>query len=87
MNKEQVTLQSLMDDASAYYINFNNTGAWKKELSHNSQLIALITQLTELKTELGKLSLTKAPPKLDESKPNGGNGTKYVIKLWHLKNN
>jgi len=39
-----------MDDASAYIINPKNTGAWKIEISRNSQIIALATQLTELKT-------------------------------------
>jgi hypothetical protein len=84
MNKEQVTLRSLMDDAAAYYVNLKNTGSWKTELSRNSQLIALTTQLTELKTEMGKLSSTKAPPKVDESKPAGGN-PKYVVELWRLE--
>jgi hypothetical protein len=29
MNKSPVTSQELMDDASAYFINLKNTGAWK----------------------------------------------------------
>jgi hypothetical protein len=75
-----------MDDALAYYINLNNTGARKIEMSCNSQPIALTTQIGELKSKLGKLSSTKAPSKLDESKPSSTNGSKqYIFELWHLK--
>ena len=85
MNKEQVTSRSLMDDAAAYYVNLKNTGSWKTEMSRNSQLIALTTQLTELKTEMGKLSSNKAAPKVDESKPAGGKIPSYVFELWRLE--
>jgi hypothetical protein len=85
MNKEQVTSRSLMDDAAAYYVNLKNTGSWKTEMSRNSQLIALTTQLTELKTEMGKLSSAKAATRVDESKPAGGNNPKYVFELWRLE--
>ena len=84
MNKEQVTSRSLMDDAAAYYVNLKNTGSWKTEMSRNSQLIALTTQLTELKTEMGKLSSNKAAPKVDESKPAGGKIPSYVFVLRKL---
>ena len=59
MNKSRVTSQSLIDDASAYFVNLKNTGAWKTELSRNSQIIALTTQLSELKTKFSKLSTSK----------------------------
>ena len=85
MNKSVVTSQELMDDASAYFINLKNTGAWKMEISRNSQIIALTTQLTELKTEMSKLSASKGTPKLDDGKPAGGKGEKYVFELWRLE--
>ena len=84
MNKSVVTSQELMDDAAAYFINLKNTGSWKMELSRNSQIVALTTQLTELKTEMSKLSASKGTPKLDEGKPAGGS-TKYVFELWRLE--
>ncbi len=84
MNKSVVTSQALMDDTAAYYINLKNTGAWKMEMSCNSQIIALTTQLTELKIELGKLSASKGTPKLDEGKPTGG-PAKYSFELWRVK--
>jgi hypothetical protein len=84
MNKSIVTLQALMDDAAAYYINLKNTGAWKMEMSRNSQINALTTQLTELKTELGKLSASKGTPKLDEGKPTGG-PARYSFELWRVE--
>jgi hypothetical protein len=36
MNKSQLSSQSLMDDASAYYVNLKNTCTWKVELSRNT---------------------------------------------------
>jgi len=62
MNKSPVTSQELMDDASAYFINLKNTGAWKIEISCNSQIIALTSQLTELKTSLLLPKVLKALP-------------------------
>jgi hypothetical protein len=53
------------------------------ELSRNTQIIALTTQLSELKTEITKLSASKAPPKQNENLPPSGN--KYVFELWHLE--
>jgi len=84
MNKSIVTSQELMNDASAYFVNLKNTGSWKIELSRSSQIVALTTQLTELKTEFDKLSALKGTPKLDNGKPTGG-PAKYVFELWRLK--
>ena len=84
-NKSNVTLQELMDDVSAYFINLKNTGAWKIEISRTSQIVALTTQLTELKTEIGKLSASKGSPKLDDGKPAGGSAKQYVFDLWRLE--
>jgi len=84
MNKSIVTSQELMNDAAAYFVNLKNTGAWKIEISRNSQIIALTTQLTELKMEIGKLSASKGIPKLDDGKPAGG-PAKYIFDLWRLE--
>jgi hypothetical protein len=73
----------LINNASAYYVNLKNTGAWKTKLSHNTQIIALTTQLSELKTEITKLSASKDPPKQNENLPPSGN--KYVFELWRLE--
>jgi YHS domain-containing protein len=51
MSKEIVTSQSLMDDASTYYTNMVASGDWKSEVNKHAQIIALTTQLTELKEE------------------------------------
>jgi hypothetical protein len=67
-----------MDDASAYYINLKNTGTWKIEISRSSQIIALTTQLTELKMEFAASKASKGTPKLDDGKPAGG-PAKYVF--------
>jgi len=89
MNKSPVTSQELIDDASAYFINLKNTGAWKIEISRNSQIIALTTQLTELKTEFAASKASKGTPKLDTPKLDDGKHTggpaKYVFELWCLE--
>ncbi len=56
MNKSNVTSQILIDDASAYYVNLKNTGAWKVELSKNLQLIVLTTRISELESKISKHS-------------------------------
>ncbi len=82
MNKSFISSQDLIDDASAYYANFKNTGAWKIELSKNSQIIALTTQLSELKTKIAKISTNKGSNfKQDEEAPACGN-SKYIFELW-----
>jgi hypothetical protein len=84
MNKSQLSSQSLMDDASAYYVNLGNTGARKVELSRNTQIIALTTQLSELKTENSKL---KASPKQNNSGTTvkGTLNNKYVFEPWRIE--
>jgi hypothetical protein len=78
MNKTHVTSQSLINDASAYYVNLKNMGAWKIEMACNSQIIALTTQLLELKTELSKLLASKAPAKQDKAVLSSGK-SKYIL--------
>ncbi len=48
MDKEIVTSQSLMDDASTYYTNIVASGDWKTEVNKYTQIIALTTQILEL---------------------------------------
>jgi hypothetical protein len=56
MNKAKITLNLLMDDAAAYFVNLKNTGNWKTEISRNTQIIALTMQISELETKVSKLS-------------------------------
>jgi hypothetical protein len=49
MDKEIVTSQSLMDDASTYYTNMVASRDWKTEVNKHTQIIALTTQISELK--------------------------------------
>jgi hypothetical protein len=73
INKSFISLQDLIDDASAYYVNLKNTGARKIKLSKNSQIIALTTQLSELKTKIAKISTNKGSKfKKDEAASASG---------------
>ena len=56
MDKDFFTPQLLMDDAGTYYTNLVSSGSWNMESSKHAQIIALTTQLSELKTELQSLS-------------------------------
>ncbi len=83
MNKSNVTSQILIDDASAYYVNLENTGAWKVELSKNLQLIALTTQISELESKISKLSINSGSSKQNEETP-ARDSNKFIFELWHL---
>ena len=50
MDKEKVTLLSLMAVASSYYTNLVASGDWKLEINKHVQIIALTTQILELKS-------------------------------------
>ena len=54
MDKEIVSSQSLMDDASTYYANMVASGSWKSKVNKHAQIIALTTQITELKKEFNE---------------------------------
>ena len=83
MDKEIVTPQSLMDDAGTYYTNLVGSGSWKLESSKHAQIIALTTQLSELKTELHSLSKNNKTKNLDEKTPSGDK--KYGnFEAWRL---
>ncbi len=63
MNKSNVTSQILINNASAYYVNLKNTGAWKVELSKNLKLIVLTNQISELESKISKLSINSGSTK------------------------
>jgi hypothetical protein len=80
MDKEIVTSQSLMDDASTYYTNLVASGDWKTKISKHTQIIALITQISELKKEVNQVNtLTNT---FTPTPASSGTG-KY--KQWRLK--
>ncbi len=83
MNKSNVTSQILIDNASAYYVNLKNTGAWKVELSKKLQLIALTTQISELESRISKLSINSGSSKQNEEAP-AHDSNKYIFELWRL---
>ena len=74
MNKAKTMSASLMDGASAYFVNLENTGNWKTEISRNTQIVALTTQITALETKVTKLSSAKAPTG-HPTTPDGVTGT------------
>jgi hypothetical protein len=63
MDKEKLTSQSLMADASSYYTNLVASGNWKLELEINkhAQIIALTTQILELKTAMSQVKPATKP--------------------------
>jgi hypothetical protein len=67
MDKEIVTPQSLMDDAGTYYTNLIGLGSWKMELIKHAQIIALTTQLSELKMEIQLLTKNASKESSKES--------------------
>ncbi len=71
MEKEKVSSQSLMDDASTYYTNLIASGNWKTEVNKHAQIIALTTQISELKKEVShvKASATSITPALTPTVP------------------
>jgi hypothetical protein len=57
MDKEIVTSQLLMDEAGTYFTNLMASGSWKAEVSKHAQIIALTTQISELKNEFSKVKI------------------------------
>jgi hypothetical protein len=81
MDKEKVSSQSLMDDASTYYTNLVASGDWKTEVNKHAQIIALTTQILDLKKEVSQVkasatSITPAPA------PTVPGSSKF--EQWHL---
>jgi hypothetical protein len=63
-----------------------------RDLTRNTQIIALTMQISELETKVSKLSTVRAPtgqsaPSSGRTGTNGGTGTNpaYTFELWHLK--
>ncbi len=71
MDEEIVASQSLMDDACTYYTNLVGSGSWKLESTKHAQIIALTTQLSQLKTELQSLSKNNKIKDLNYKTPSG----------------
>ncbi len=94
MNKTKITSSKLMEKAAGYYLNLKLTGAWKTEISKHSQIIALTTQISKMRSKLSKLAIAKTgTANRDTGKsdggpgviqPGGAGGGKYVFELWHL---
>ncbi len=82
MDKEIVTSQSLMDNASMYYTNLVASGDWKSEVNKHAQIIALTTQITELKKEFNETKAAKNAITL-ASVPSGPGLNKF--EQWHLE--
>ncbi len=55
MDKEKVSSQALVDDASTYYTNLVASDNWKTEVNKHAQIIALTTQILELKKEVSQV--------------------------------
>jgi len=82
MDKEIVTSQSLMDDASTYYTNMVASGNWKSEVNKHAQIIALTTQITELKKEFNKV---KAAKSITPSTPTPSGPGSNKFEQWRLE--
>ena len=65
MNCKNYTSAGLMCKASLYYLNLKFSGAWKMEINKHQQIIALTTQLSDMKSEILKLT---------NASKGGGNG-------------
>ena len=81
MDKENVTLQSLMADVSSYYTNLVASDDWKLEINKHAQIIALTTQISKLKSEISQVKTS--------TKPSGDTGKILCNKndnfqRWHL---
>jgi hypothetical protein len=86
MDKEIVTPQLLMDDAGTYYTNLVGSGSWKLESTKHAQIIALTTQLSELKTDIQSMA-KNASDKLKRSitEKSASSAKNYGnFEAWHL---
>ncbi len=61
MDKENVTSQSLMADASSYYTNLVASGNWKLEINKHAQIILITTQILELKSKISQVKTSTKP--------------------------
>ena len=66
MDKEIVTPQLLMDEAGTYFTNLVASGSQKAEVSKHAQIIALTTQISELKNEFSKVKIAAKPNEMSQ---------------------
>ncbi len=73
-----------MEDAGSYYTNMVASSDWKLEVGKNAQIIALTTQISELKTAFNQTKIDKS------TKPHGDDTPKQLcnpndsFQMWHL---
>jgi hypothetical protein len=84
MNRKNYSLESLMNEASLYYINLKFSGRWKIETNKHQQIIALTTQINEMNDKLSKLT-PKAGDTLVVKTPGNSQEMKGKFPLWWLK--
>jgi hypothetical protein len=81
VDKEKVTSQSLLANVSSYYTNLVASGDWKLEINKHKQIIALTTQISELKTAMSQVKTSTKP---------SGDTNKFLcnqndaFQMWHL---
>jgi hypothetical protein len=79
MDKEIVTSQLLMDAAGTYFTNLVAFGSWKAEVSKHAQIIALTTQISELKNKFSKVKIAAKP---NEKTLTSGTDDTSQAKQW-----
>jgi hypothetical protein len=84
MDKEKVTLQLLMADASSYYTNLVASGNWKLEANKHVQIIALTTQILELKHTMSQVKTSTKPSGDAVNLSNETCSKNVVFQKWHL---
>ena len=84
MDKERVTSQSLMEDAGSYYTNMVASGDWKLEVGKNAQIIALTTQISELKTAFNQIKVDKSTKPHGDDTPKQLHNPKDSFQMWCL---
>jgi hypothetical protein len=69
----------LMDEAGTYFTNLVASGSWKVEVSKHAQIIALTTQISELKNEFSKVKIATMSNK---KTPTSGTDDTVNLKPW-----
>ncbi len=68
-----------MDEAGTYFTNLVVSGSWKAEVSKHAQIIALTTQISELKNEISKVKIVG---KSNEKTLTPGTDDNSNVKPW-----
>ncbi len=84
MNCKNYSSESLMNEASLYYINLKSSGRWNIETNKHQQIITLTTQINEINDKLSKLT-PKASNTLVVKTPGKSQEMKGKFPLWQLK--